>query len=131
VSTPIPTQQRVPPPQVLAALCLLGVEFALAILRVSLKTEWTRQPAAALNVVAILSLYSLWLYGLWRGLDWLRWVTVVLSVSSCVFAPRQLTRMADSTQVALSWLQICVAAPAVVLLILPRANRWYRYGLPA
>jgi hypothetical protein len=132
VSTSIQAHQRPSaPPQVLAALGFMGVSFSVAALRSALVQDWARPIPAALSVFVLASLCGLWLYGLWRRLNWLRWVTVFLGASGCLLAWKSLAQLHDPTQIALYWLQFALTVPTVVLFVLPPSQRWYTHDLAA
>jgi hypothetical protein len=72
-----------------------------------------------------------WLYMLLRRVNWVRWVTVVLGGLGCLFAFHYAAPLRDPVQIALYWTQLGLTLPAVVLLVLPGAQSWYKHGLDA
>lgn len=121
--------QLTPPRQVLIALCLLGAEFGLALVRSVLMKDWSRPIPAVLGVLLLAAVCSLWLYGLWRRRNWVRWITVILGAGGCALAYLDVARLHDPVQVALYWLQFALTAPAVIILVLPVARHWYSSDL--
>jgi UDP-N-acetylmuramyl pentapeptide phosphotransferase/UDP-N-acetylglucosamine-1-phosphate transferase len=126
-----PSEGTSPPAQVRAALGLMAVAFAVVVLRSALMQNWARPTPAFLNLFILAAICAFWLYGLWRRLNWLRWVTVFLGTTGCLLASRSLARLHDPTQIALYLVQFAVTAPTVILLVLPPARRWYTRDLAA
>jgi hypothetical protein len=114
-----------PPRQVFVALCLMGVEFGLAVIRTVLLRDWSRPVPAVLAVLLVAVLAMIWLYGLYRRRNWVRWMTVIVCGGGCVLAPFDVARLDDSVQIVLYWLQFAVTVPVVVLLLLPGTHVWY------
>jgi hypothetical protein len=114
-----------PPPLALAALYLLGAEFALAIVRSILMKDWSHPTVATLWVVALVVLCSFWLYALWRRVKWVWWATVTLGAVGCSLAPVSVSILHQPLQVTLYWMQFALTAASVVLLVLPSPRHWY------
>jgi hypothetical protein len=132
VSTSVkPSQGTSPPAQVLAALGFVAVAFAVAVLRLALMQNWARPTHAVLNLFILAAICGFWLYGLWRRLNWLRWVTVFLGTTGCLLVSRSLARLHDPTEIALYLVQFAVTVPTVILFVLPPARRWYTRALAA
>ena len=126
-----PPQGTAPPSQVLAALGLMAVVFAVAVLRAALMKNWAQPTLAAVNLIILAAICGIWLYGLWRRLNWLRWVTVFLGATGCLLASRSVANLHDPTQVALYGVQFALTVPGVILFVLPPAQRWYTRDLDA
>ena len=114
------------PRLVAVALCLMGADFMLAIVRSILVHDWSRPVAAALGVAVLASVCSLWIYGLWRRSTWLWWVTVILGVVGSVLAPWGAHRLHETTQVVFYWCQFVLSASAALFLLLPTSREWYK-----
>jgi hypothetical protein len=114
-----------PPQSVIVVLCLVAAVCLIAQVRSALMKDWTR-PAPAIGGMAFLALVSLlWLYGLWRRLNWVRWTTIVLGVGGCLLASRSIARLHDPTQIALYWVQFALTVPTIAFLLAPSARVWY------
>jgi FtsH-binding integral membrane protein len=132
VSTSIqPPQRTLPPPQVLTALGLMALLFAVGLLRAALIQNWTQPVFAALGLFLLSATCGFWLYGLYRRLNWLRWVTVLAGAGGCLLVSRAATELRDPVQLGLYYLQVALMAPSVVLFVLPPARRWYTGDLSA
>jgi hypothetical protein len=126
VNAPVGSTPRAsPPPLALAALYLLGAEFAVAIVRSILMKDWDHPTVATLWVVALVVLCSFWPYAPWRRVKWVWWATVVLGAVGCALAPVSVSILHQPVHVALYWLQFALTAASVVLLLLPSPRHWY------
>jgi type IV secretory pathway VirB2 component (pilin) len=119
------TPRASPPPLALAALYLLGAEFALATVRSILMKDWSHPAAATLWVVALVVMCFFWWYALWRRVKWVWWATVILGVVGCALAPVSVSILHRPLHVALYWLQFALTAASVGLLLLPSPRHWY------
>jgi len=120
-----------PPSQVVTALALFSIGFFIALIRVVLKNASLHPTTAVVGVIVILGLGSLWVYGLYGRRNRLRWFTVVWVGCGLVATPWAAAKLNDPRQLIMLWIQFSTALPAIVLLIMPVANRWYgRRDLP-
>jgi hypothetical protein len=114
------------PRQVLLALCLLGAGFLVAIVRVLLvPIDDLSSGSHALAVVMLGALYFAWVYGLYRRLNWLRWVTIVVACFAMIRVPWNIAQVTNHTRLAFHLLHMALQFPAVVLLCLRSARVWY------
>jgi hypothetical protein len=120
------TNPHQPPPRsAIVVLCLVAAISLIAEVRSALMKDWAR-PAPALVGMGFLALICLlWLYGLWRRVNWVRWMTIILGVGGCLLASRSIARLHDPTQVALYWVQFALTVPTVAFLLTPSARSWY------
>jgi len=119
------SRQRIPD-QVLVALSLLGTQYLIGVIGRALRMDWNHLQQAQVTVACYTLVCALWIYGLYRRQNWLRWVTVVYFALHVVLIPVWLNRIHDAAQVALYWAEMILGAPATVLLCLPKARLWYR-----
>lgn len=114
-----------PPRPVLIAISMLAAEFGLALVRDFLMRNWSRPHHAVIGVFLIAAICLLWLYGLLRRRNWVRWLTVIIGAVGCALAPFSVARIHDPVQLLLYWIQFTLTLPATVILVLPAARRWY------
>ena len=124
-------QLKSTPPQVSVALALIAADLALGIGKgfFSMTSVIRTAPkGSAIPVVVftvMLSVYVLWIYGLYCRLNWLRWLTVALAVLGLVFLPKALSSTHNWRLLSLQMLQYLMFDSAAILLCLPAAGRWY------
>jgi type IV secretory pathway VirB2 component (pilin) len=116
-------QHQEPPREVRAAIYLMGVLFALTVVRSAIGGR--NLISTMLAVICIVLIAYLWLKGLSRGKNWLWWFTVISGIPSCLTAPLSVP-LFDPIQAWLYWMQVLMHAPALVLLLLPKARAWYK-----
>ena len=121
------SQSTTMPRQVMLALCLLGAGFSTAILRVIFAPtgDFLSSSSHALVVVMVGGLYFAWVYGLFRRLNWLRWVTIVVSCFGMVTIPWYFAQVTNHTRLVFHLLHMALQFPAVVLLCMRSARVWY------
>jgi len=120
-----PSQPVAVPRQVTLALYLLGAAFVFSILRLVFTPHWSHPGSHVFPIFLVAAVYFFWLYGLVRRLNWLRWVTVVLSGIGLITMPWWLPKVDDHTQLAFHLLQCAAQIPGTLLLCLPAAQAWY------
>jgi hypothetical protein len=112
------------PPQVALALCLIGADFILAIVRTFLDPHFSG--VQLLVVIPIsMTLFSLWLFGLYRRLNWLRWLTVASAVLGLLSLPWAWGSIASHGSVPFQLVKYALFGTGALLLCLPQANSWY------
>jgi hypothetical protein len=113
------------PPQVTLALLLFAVGLFLAPIRGALRAHWDRPVSSAILVLLLFGVAVLWVYGLHRRKRWLWWVTVISLAIGVAGMRWDLARQGAGLQLALYYVQCATAVPAVVLLCLTPARRWF------
>jgi hypothetical protein len=113
------------PDQVIAAILLLGVQYFFAVLAKVLQMDWAHFQQAQVRTAFFAAASAIWLYGLYRRLSWLRWITVVFTVFQVVALPVVLPRIHDAAQLLLFCVSIFLGVAATVLLCMPKARQWY------
>jgi len=113
------------PLQVVAALSLIAIDFLLSIvllLKVKIDVPFTTQlvTAAALGVF-----YFLWLFGLYRRLNWLRWLTIGGALLGILYLPWAWRLLQSQGDFSLRLLKYVLFDSGSILLCLPQANQWY------
>jgi hypothetical protein len=116
------------PPAVVFAVCLVGVNAAAIVVR--LAVMYTQPPprpllAEFLCLTVITGLGALWVYGLWRGRNWLRWVTIAYGVGNVLAVPRALT-LFHGPALPIFLIEVALTTATAALLLLPPATTWYR-----
>ena len=114
------------PTQVSLALALFAVGLFLAPVRVAFRVSWDRPGIAAFTVLFFLGIASLWTYGLHRRKRWLWWFTVISLAIGVVGIPWDIARQGTGFQLTLYYVQCAACVPAVVLLCMAPARRWFR-----
>ena len=112
------------PPQVALALCLIGADFVLGIVRISLDPHFSG-PQLLLVVPIWVTLFSLWLFGLYRRLNWLRWLTVAGAAVGLLSLPLAWGSIASHGSVPFQLIKYALFGAGALLLCLPQANSWY------
>jgi len=113
------------PWQVRAAVAFVAGACLVALLRAILMKDWTRPLPAAAGILLMAAISLIWLYGLWRRLNWLRWATVILGGGGSFIGLWGVARLGDPVQTRLYWIQFSLLVPAAVLLLLPAVRMWY------
>jgi hypothetical protein len=113
------------PDQVTTALYLLGVQYFLGAVRRALQTNWLYLPHEQVKTAFFVVVCALFLYGLYRRLNWLRWITVAYTAFQGLAMLVVFPRIHDAAQLVLSCAAIIVGLVASVLLCLPKARQWY------
>jgi hypothetical protein len=113
------------PDHVTAALFLLGVQVFFSVLNKALQTDWLYLPQAQVDSAFHVALGALFLYGLYRRQNWLRWLTVAYTALQVVALPVALPRIHDAAHLVMTCTGVIVGVAASVLLCLPKARRWY------
>lgn len=114
-----------PPRPVLIVIALMAGQFVIALVRISLMTDWLYPYRAVRGWLLISAICLPWMYGLWRKRNWLRWLTVISGVIGCAMTPLNLARLHDPAQVTCYWLQFALTIPVVIILVLPAVGAWY------
>jgi len=81
-------------------------------------------------VLTAMLLYFLF-RALLRGVNWVRWLLLVLIVLGMLALPSRLSQPQELWQKALYIVQAIVQAGATALLFLPASRRWFSQGKPA
>jgi hypothetical protein len=114
------------PPQVVGVLSLIAADFFLSIvlmLRVDVPLATLLLPALLLAAV-----YLLWLFGLYRRLNWLRWLTVGGAILGILCLPWVWRILQSQGDFSLRLLKYVLFDSGAILLCLPQANRWSHRG---
>ena len=113
------------PDQVTTALFLLGVQSFLVLLNKALQTDWLYLPQAQVKTACFAVVSALFLYGLYRRQNWLRWMIVAYTALQVVAIPVALPRIHDAAHLVLTCAGVILGVAASVLLCLPNARQWY------
>ena len=113
------------PRQVVSSLSLLSAAFSTSILRMLLTGRGDHPGSNAVAAAIVGGIYFAWVYGLFRRLNWLRWVTIVLTCVGVITLPWWFAQVTDHTRLAFHLLQLALQVPAVALLCLRPARVWY------
>jgi hypothetical protein len=113
------------PDQVISALYLLGVQSFLTALNRALQVDWLHLQQEQFKTAFFAIVSALFLYGLYRRQNWLRWITVAYTALQVVAISATFSRTHDAAHLVLSCATVIVGVAASVLLCLPEARRWY------
>jgi hypothetical protein len=119
--TSVPVSSK-PPRQVLTALLLIGADFLLSAVQM-VKTV----PASWLSAFAVIfaSILALWIFGLYRRLNWLRWFTVGSAVLGILCLPFTWPLVLAHVNPPFMILKYAFFDFGALLLCLPQARSWY------
>ena len=116
------------PPAVVFAVGLIGVNAAAIVAR--LAVMYTQPPfhpllAEFFSLTVFAGLGALWAYGLWRGRNSLRWLTIAYGVGNLLGIPRGLT-LFHGYAVPIFLVEVALTTAAAATLLLRPARTWYR-----
>jgi|SRR5882762_9307886 len=111
------------PRVVVVALSFIGADFVLILFQM-LRIDVASTPRF-IAVVVTACVLLLWLYGLFRRLNWLRWVTVGLAILGILFLPRVLARIYERGPILFQLFKYALFDTGTVLLCLPAAREWF------
>ena len=114
------------PVQVTAAIALLGLSLFLGPVRSILRSNWDSPLRASVPPLILFGIAVLWPYGLYRRKKWVWWLTVILLLGGILGIPWNISRQGVGFQKTLYFVQCAVSTPALILLCLPAARRWFR-----
>jgi hypothetical protein len=113
------------PDQVITAILLLGVQSFLVTLNQALRMDWLYRQQAQLKVAFLVAVSALFLFGLYRRLNWLRWIVIAYTALQVVAMPVALPKIHDAAQLVLTCAAVISGIAASVLFCMPTARRWY------
>jgi len=117
-----PSVSSKPPGQVVIALSLIGADFLLSLAQM-VKTTPALWLAAFAAVFA--SIFALWIFGLYRRLNWLRWFTVGSAVIGILCLPFAWPLVLANVSPPLILMKYALFDFGALLLCLPQAHAWY------
>ena len=115
-----------PPLATKLAVLLLALSFLAGLVRIIIDGNLLKPSTAWLWLAAIAALMTLILYSLWKGLNWLRWLSVVSIALGMAALPWSLAEIGQNWQKSIYVAQGILQTAAVVLLFLPSSRRWFR-----
>jgi len=119
------TRPQTMPRIVAAAIGLIAGEFLIGAVQVTLMNLGRGSYHVAFGVSLAGLIGSLWIYGLYRRHNWVRWLAIVsagLGVLGVIWGP---SRFSNPWQVLLERIQVVAHLTAAILLCLPAAGYWY------
>ena len=87
--------------------------------------NWVYLPEAQVTTAFFAVVSALFIYGLYRRQNWLRWITVAYTALQLLAMPVVLPKIHDAAQLVLSCAAIILGVAASVLLCWPKARKWY------
>jgi len=113
------------PRQVAIALWLIGADYVLQIIVISRGN--LSGPDGFFTVLLLGVISALWLRGLYRRLNWLRWLTVVSAIVGIAYLPRVWGLIQRRGSIPIQLLKYALFDSGALLLCLPQARRWYTH----
>ena len=117
---------RSPPKATKIAVALLGLSFSAGLSRVLIDGNLLRLNSAWLWIAGYGALISLILYGLWRGKNWLRWLSAIFIAFGMVVLPWSLAEITPLWQKGVYVAQGVLQTIAVILFFVPSSRPWFR-----
>jgi hypothetical protein len=117
------TSPKHPPWQVALALWLIAADFTLAIVQL-LSSALTGLPLL-IAVVLMAVLYALWLLGLYRRTNWLRWLTIAGALLGILSLPWTWNLIRNQGNLPLYLVKYVLFDAGAILLCMPQAHGWY------
>jgi hypothetical protein len=109
--------------QVKLALSLIAADFALAIVRVL--TGPLAGPSMLIALLLMTGLYALWLLGLYRRINWVRWLTIAGALIGILSLPWMWSLIRNQGNVLLYVFKYVLFDAGAILLCTPQAHAWY------
>ena len=110
----------------LFALWIVGMQGMLDVIGKGLRTNWDHPQTGQVTVACYALACVIWIYGLFRRQNWVRWITILYAAFQVLLCPFAPATIRDSTQLAIYWVAVILGASAAVLLCLQSARSWYR-----
>ena len=117
------TSRQRPPWQVALALSLIAADFVLGLVQLLTGTLTGSPLVMVLSLMAVL--YGLWLRGLYRRINWLRWLTVAAAAVGILSLPWTWGLIWQQGNVPLYLLKYVLFDAGAILLCMPQAHAWY------
>jgi hypothetical protein len=118
----VTSPQRLPW-QVALALSLLAADFALGLVQLFTGALTGLTLLVVLLLAALL--YALWLWGLYRRINWLRWLTVAGATVGILSLSWTWGLIRHQGNVPLYVLKYVLFDAGAILLCMPQAHAWY------
>jgi hypothetical protein len=81
-----------------------------------------------LFILFMAGFWSLWILGLWRRQNWLRWLTIICNIYALLYISLHLPTLARlDAQGIISYLQIPVLVIATALFVRSSVHCWYQH----
>jgi hypothetical protein len=110
---------------VFIALSLITTDFILAIAQLLIaRSDSPLLPLFAV-AIAITAFFGLWVLGLYRRLNWLRWVTVGCAVIGLLSLPFTGSMALATVPLSLLIVKYSLFDMGALLLCLPQARAWF------
>ena len=118
--------ERKPPRPTQIAVALLGASFAAGLARIVIDGNLLRSSTSWLWIAGYAALISLLLYFLWRGKNWLRWLSTIFIVVGMAVLPWSLAEIGPFWQKVIYAGQGVLQTVAVILMFFPSSRAWFR-----
>jgi hypothetical protein len=120
------SEVKQPPRAVIIACTLLGASFLLAVVRSVIAGGWDNPGERVLGVLILVALTSAVVFGLYRGVNWLRWLSIVLIALGLLLLPFSLGAIPGTTELLIHLSQGILQGGCAALLLLPSAAAWFQ-----
>jgi len=121
---PVPPHSTRPAPVVIAAW-LYGISYAIGLIIAITKVGIPRTPLIIIGLILGLLVSAGMLLAICSRRNWGRWLVVILMTVNVLLLHGSVSRTADALKVLYA-AQGLLQLAAVVLLLMPASNRWYR-----
>jgi hypothetical protein len=113
------------PGQVQLVLSLVAAGFLVGFVRAALMKDWSRPVPAVVGLAILAAVSTLWMYGLCRRVNWLRWLTVTFFALIFLAAPWVSANIHNAIQISIYWVQFLIGVAVVILLCMPVTRQWF------
>jgi hypothetical protein len=125
------TRTSHPPKEVVGASLLLGVSFLLGILRAFLDGDTEDLASFFVFVLVFLAISIGVAFGIYRGVNWLRWLCALLIVLGLLMTPFAMNSITSPADGFLYACQTVMQGVATCLMFFPRSSAWFGRGARA
>jgi hypothetical protein len=108
------------------ALSLIGADYVLRIIVLSRSGD-VSGPGGFISVLLQGVITAMWWTGLYRRLNWLRWLTVASAILGIALLPWVWGMIHRQQNIAIQMLKYALFDSGALLLCLPQASRWYTH----
>ena len=107
-----------------ASTCLLA-SVGLVVVKIVLGAHW-ENPLTYVAIPVVLSVPLLFVWFIFRGKNWARWIFLVLFALGLLLSIRDIQQPHSTVTLAFFFAQSVVQLVAAIALILPASNKWFK-----
>ena len=117
---------RQPPRAVVISVAIHATSQALGFVYYAAIGKFPHSLAGGVAWLGAFCVLFLYLRAIYLGYNWVRWLSVVLAVSSLAFLPWFLPTLGSQATKIVTLVQQAIDSTAAALLFLPSSRPWYR-----